>query len=214
MARKGKIARLPFAVREEINRRLLDNENGVKLVAWINTTQQLRDAAAITEQNLSEWRGGGFDDWLKNQDKVQRTKDLAEYCLRVAKAGGGSMDLPAAIAGGHLMEVLEDFDPKDLKDMIKEDPKNYIELITSLSKLQRSKADEAKARQGDVKLEQSERALKLAEGKFQVQTCELFLKWFTNKKAEEIAADKSMKPAVKVEQLRQLMFGEVENAEG
>ncbi len=36
MARTGKIARLPRALREELNRHLDEGEAGVDLVAWLN----------------------------------------------------------------------------------------------------------------------------------------------------------------------------------
>src|SRR5581483_8167837 len=208
MARQGKIARLPFEVREELNQQLLDNRNGPAILNWINAKCALRGQAAITAQNLSEWRAGGFAEWLQKHDKVQRTKSLAEYCLRLADAGGGSMDLPASIAGGQLMEVLEDFDPDDLKSLLKEKPESWLGVLEMLARLQRSKADELKARQGDVKLAQSERALNLAEAKFQRETAKLFLKWYADKRAAEIAEGKG-KSDVKIEQLRLLMFGEV-----
>lgn len=212
MSRKGKIARLPFEVREDLNRRLLDNRNGPEILAWLNSSQELRGAAAINAQNLSEWRAGGFADWMGKHDAVEKTKSLAEYCLRLAKAGGGAMDLPAAIAGGQLMEVLEDFDPGDLKDLLRDKPETWLGVIEMLARLQRSKADELKARQGDVKLAQSERALKLAEKKFERETARLFLKWYVDKRAAEIAENKALKPAVQIDQLRQLMFGEVVRA--
>lgn len=40
--RKGKIARLPRAVREELNRRLREGEEAVRLVAWLNGRQDVR----------------------------------------------------------------------------------------------------------------------------------------------------------------------------
>ena len=43
---------------------------------------------------------------------------------------------------------------------------------------------------------------------FQRQTCTLFLKWYKDEKAAEIAADKSLKPGVAIDKLRTLMFGE------
>jgi len=39
-SRVGKIARLPLAVRQEVNRRLQDNQPGVKLLAWLTKTDQ------------------------------------------------------------------------------------------------------------------------------------------------------------------------------
>lgn len=207
--RRGKIARLPFATREEINRRLLENEEARDLLAWLNAEQKLSGASAITPQNLSEWRSGGFADWLEKRERVEKTKSLAEYCYRIADAGGGSMDLPAAIAGGQLMEVLEAFDPQSLKTVLADKPDTWIGILEMVARLQRSKADEVAVRQNDVRLAQSSRKLALEEARFQRTTCELFLKWRDNKRAEEIASSKS-KPDVKISQLRELMFGPLE----
>ena len=213
MARQGKIARLPFRTRELLNERLLDNENGPDILAWLNKLARLEGPASITPQNLSEWRAGGFAEWLEGRQKVERTKSLAEYCHRMAQAGGGNMDMPAAIAGGQLMEVLEQFDPSQLKVVLADKPDTWIDIIGTLAKLQKSKADSRKADQNEIALKQNDRKLALEESKFQRTTCELYLKWYANKRATEIAENKSLQPSVKIEQLRQLMFGEVSDGE-
>lgn len=58
------------------------------------------------------------------------------------------------------------------------------------------------------------KALELEEKKFQVQTCELFLKWCEDQRAKEIVDGKAAN-SEKIEALRQLMFGDLaaENAE-
>ena len=208
MARSGKIAQLTFKVREELNERLLNNENSTTILPWVNRLMNLEGADAINENNLSTWRAGGFAEWMGRREKLQHTKSLAEFCLQMASAGGGSMDLPAAIAGGQLMEVLEEFDPSSLKTLLAAKPENWIGILDKLSKLQRSKAESRKADQNEVSLKQSERKLALAEKQFQVKTCELFLKWYKDEKAAEIAADKNLKPGVAIDKLRALMFGE------
>lgn len=42
-ARTGKIARLPVAIREEVNRRLLDGEPASKILPWLNGLPDLVD---------------------------------------------------------------------------------------------------------------------------------------------------------------------------
>ena len=66
LTRNGKIARLPRSVRQELNRRLEDGEQGNKLVAWLNGLPEVHAIVAaefggksIREQNLSEWKKGG-----------------------------------------------------------------------------------------------------------------------------------------------------------
>src|SRR5690349_7441255 len=77
MSRIGKIARLPKAVREELNRRLEDGEEGKSLVAWLNGYAEVRavlkaqyDGREINEPNLTAWRQGGFLDWQRQQEAL------------------------------------------------------------------------------------------------------------------------------------------------
>src|ERR1700745_2413554 len=84
MTRIGKIARLPRNVREELNRRLEDGEEGASLVAWLNSLPAVKKLLAarfgdrpVSEQNLSAWRQGGYQDWLAHQEIVAQVEQLA-----------------------------------------------------------------------------------------------------------------------------------------
>lgn len=207
MTRKGKIAQLPFAVREQLNLRLRDGQLSPKILPWLNSEMGFKGRACITDGNLSEWRAGGYQDWLKGQAKIDHVRQLSEFSLRVAQAGGGAMDLPAAIAGGQIMELLESVDPGNFKELLGADPSHWIKVLEVLARLQRSKADEKVAGQNDVKLQQNARRLELEELRYQVKTCELFVKWIADKRAADLAADQALKPDVKIAKLRELMFG-------
>lgn len=70
MTRRGKIARLPKEIREELNRRLENGEQGARLVEWLNGLPEVKailekdfEGQAINEPNLTQWRNGGFLDW-------------------------------------------------------------------------------------------------------------------------------------------------------
>jgi hypothetical protein len=82
--RNGKIARLPKAVREELNRRLCDGEPGNQLVAWLNALPEVQrivatefGGRAVREQNLSEWKQGGYADWLRQQEALELVCSLS-----------------------------------------------------------------------------------------------------------------------------------------
>ena len=85
MTRNGKIARLPYSIRDLLNRRLHDGEPGNSLVEWLNGLPKVREiledefgGRSISEQNLSEWKQGGFEDWLRHQETrewVQKAED-------------------------------------------------------------------------------------------------------------------------------------------
>ncbi len=88
MTRNGKIARLPKAIRDRLNQQIHDGVPGKDLVRWLNGMNEVVDilvqhfnATRVTEQNLSEWKQGGYQDWLKHQERrewVRRLSDEAE----------------------------------------------------------------------------------------------------------------------------------------
>ena len=71
----GKISRLPRDIREQLNRRLDDGEPGNRLVNWLNELPAVQallaeefGGAAINEQNLTNWKQGGFREWRMQQE--------------------------------------------------------------------------------------------------------------------------------------------------
>src|SRR5665213_723042 len=83
--RNGKIARLPLALREELNTRLECSEDGSDLLPWLNGLPDvqalLRDkfgGAEINKQNLSDWRQGGFQEWLARRSLAEEARELAQ----------------------------------------------------------------------------------------------------------------------------------------
>ncbi len=92
MTRNGKIARLPRAVRLELNRRLQNGEQGKKLVAWLNALPDVQAIVAaefggkiIREQNLSEWKQGGYRDWQAQQEALEIAGRLGEDAAEWAR---------------------------------------------------------------------------------------------------------------------------------
>ena len=85
MTRRGKIARLPRAVRDELNRRLDDSEQGARLVEWLNGLAEVQavlktdfEGRPINEQNLSDWKEGGFKDWRRSQQAFELASGIME----------------------------------------------------------------------------------------------------------------------------------------
>jgi len=75
MTRKSKIARLPNAIRQELNERLRDGEPANALLEWLNGLAQVKalleryfEGRLVTEQNVSEWKNGGYLDWVRDED--------------------------------------------------------------------------------------------------------------------------------------------------
>src|ERR1043166_2196726 len=85
MTRTGKIARLPDDIRNQLNRRIRDGENGQKLLKWLNTLPEVRAVLAaefhgqpVRPSNLTEWKKGGYRDWLVSQDARNLAHNLQD----------------------------------------------------------------------------------------------------------------------------------------
>ena len=88
-ARNGKIARLPRSVRHELNERLERSEQSPQLLDWLNALPEARKivqndfaGVPISKQNLSEWRQGGFEEWLARRNLCEDARDLTELAGR------------------------------------------------------------------------------------------------------------------------------------
>ncbi len=212
IARKGKIASCPLSIREEVNRRLLDGESGPKILAWLNAQPDVLRVLderfgeePVTGQNLSEWRQGGYAEWLERREKIENTKSLATFAAKMGEAAGGSLtDGSAAILGGKILEKLESGELS---------AEELAQIAKALVPLRQTDLEARKAKQRDRLLEQKERTVALSEKQFQVRTCELFLKWFDDERARKIADGKG-KTSVKIEQLRLEMFGAEQTPDG
>jgi len=104
MARIGKIARLSRAVRAQLNSRLQDGAEGKQIVLWLNSLPEVKELLAdkfdgrpINEQNLSDWRQGGYEDWLAHQDITAQAAELAANQQELAAALPGQ-SLPDHLA--------------------------------------------------------------------------------------------------------------------
>ena len=84
-SRNGKIARLPRLIRNQLNTRIEDAEPGPALLKWLNGLPEVQELLArdfesrpINEQNLSDWRQGGFRDWQRNQQINEQVRQLID----------------------------------------------------------------------------------------------------------------------------------------
>lgn len=93
--RIGKIARLPRAVRDELNARLHDGEPGPHLLDWLNVLPAVQtvlaaefDGRPINAQNLSDWKLGGYRDWVAHQETMELAERLAEEAVELQPEKG------------------------------------------------------------------------------------------------------------------------------
>src|ERR1700722_17855515 len=98
MIRNGKIARLPREIRDELNRRLQNGEQGGPLLAWLNALPEVMAVMArefsnspVSKQNLSEWRTGGFAEWQARQETLEHARELAADSNEITAATDGKL---------------------------------------------------------------------------------------------------------------------------
>ncbi len=98
MTRNGKIARLPRDIRNQLNRRLQDGEPGIRLVEWLNSLPEVRQVLAedfggrdVNEQNLSEWKQAGYQEWLVRQETLACARELAADAKELKDVAAGSL---------------------------------------------------------------------------------------------------------------------------
>lgn len=213
--RRGKIGRLPLAIREQLNRRLLENQLRKTIAAWINGLSEVKallatfndgnPAGPIDERNLSDWYLGGYQDWLKRRERLERTKELAKYAAGQAKAGAGSIaEGAAAIASGQILEVLEAVDDASGQRLPAD---ALVKIAGAVAVLRGSDQAEERLRIEREKLKRKDQEIELDRQRFQRQTCELFLKWYQDRRAVDAIAAGGDNSAM-INRLGQLMFPE------
>ena len=85
-AYRSKIGGLPFKIREELNRRIMDGSTGIELVKWLNGLPEWKairlkkESSDINSQNLTDWRNAGYRDWL--EDKSGKNPAPCQSCAK------------------------------------------------------------------------------------------------------------------------------------
>ncbi len=220
--RFGKIARLPALIREDLNERIANGASGHELLTWLNSLPETKAVLVaqfaskpINKVNLSAWRQGGFKDWMATNERLERGRQLAEWCTQLAKENSKLTDGVSAALSIELLDALSAaIDSRQARDS--------QSLQKAADALNRFSLSVASLRAGDHRAEQlridrerlaqAENALQLTREKMKRQTCELFLRWAENSQATEIASS-NLPDAEKIEQLRRLMFA-TETASG
>jgi hypothetical protein len=117
MTRNGKIARLPKAVRDTLNRRLRDGGPGTRLVPWLNALPEVPPVLAaefagrpITENNLSEWKTGGYREWELHQEALERARSLREHAGELRETAGALADHLAVVLAVRYAAALAEWD--------------------------------------------------------------------------------------------------------
>jgi hypothetical protein len=131
--RNGKVARLPKSVRDQINNLILDG------VPYLDIIERLSpDTDGLTECNLSNWKAGGYLDWLRELQLAQAIQ--AKYELAQAIVARSSDDNAAGQAvlqtiAANLCEFLVETDPATLRESLLSDADKFTRFVNSMVRL-------------------------------------------------------------------------------
>jgi hypothetical protein len=130
--RNGKVARLPIALRDQINRLI---EDGVPYKVII---EKLGEAGKhLNEDNLSNWRLGGHQDYLKtraiNDRALVQTEAAAEVVREMGRPDPRLLQrVCEEIALLQYMTTLRDHGDQIARDSLKKNPAKMITLMNTL----------------------------------------------------------------------------------
>lgn len=154
----GKIARLPFAIREKVNRRLRNNQNLDKIASWLNGLPTVKkimgiqfDGKPISHQNLSRWRQKGYKQWLERQEDLDELQLLADDAREFSAKGGGRLARGAAtMISACAIKMFQHLRQEDCT------PENIAKICYAVTAL-------AQIEQSEVRLEHDKKRLGLSD---------------------------------------------------
>jgi hypothetical protein len=192
----GKVANLPFALREGICARMRDGWTGRRIIEWL----EAQSITGVTDQNLSNWRHSdrGYRAWLSEQEKLDRIRMESDSIRRELEAGGGRIhDRLAVDFAQALVQMRSGADAQDPK------------AVADLAKAASSIIQAATARE---RVDLARGQLTLSRDKFELTACTMFLRWYDDQRARHIAESASTN-GEKIKALRQTFFADVDALE-
>ena len=132
--RIGKIARLPAAIREEVNEFLNDGLEYPRIIDWL-----LQQGHSVSPMNLTNWKDGGYQDWLQHRIRLDELELKLEYASELAaKADAGKFQQATLnLTCLQFYEMLNRFDPAALSASLHARPEKYPAVINSLARFTR-----------------------------------------------------------------------------
>lgn len=134
--RKGNVARLPKPLRDTVNAMLDDGFTYKQIIAELEKSQNPPLPHPISEDSLSRWNHGGYQDYLQTQDRRERMTILSERFLDPAESD--PIQLAAGALHGAMIQVCECMDQITQAKPGETDPQNFVRVANALSRMTRS----------------------------------------------------------------------------
>jgi hypothetical protein len=207
----GKIARLPGDLREQLNQHLLDNQPNSKILPWLNELPAVKEILAaqfggkpINDTNLTYWRQGGYQRWLRHKQTVNSLKDLGQFAADLTPTGVDRLT-PAAVvlASAKILEFLESLNTTAAAQT---DPNNLVKCAAAVAVLREKDQNEARIKIAQHRLRQRDALIRLKKDKQQRDAVAIARRVLGDARAAAIEAS-SWNNAEKIEALGIHLFG-------
>ena len=126
----GKVARLPKALRDQVNTMLDDGFTYKAIIQKLNQSTDPPLPYRLLEMNISRWKDNGYQAYLRHRDCRADFRSIREAAADVTELNDGPQFQEAVIQLG-LIEIF-----RTLKHgQTKGDPLNHIRLFNALARL-------------------------------------------------------------------------------
>jgi hypothetical protein len=203
-ARRGKIAKLPADLRAEVNLRLHDGQPASQILPWLNNLPRVRtilaaqfEGADINDQNLTEWRQGGYLDWTEERERLDALKELSLFAGDAVKAGGSLADGAAAVAAGRLIAAIDGSDDEQL-----------LKISSAIASLRGGDSEVKRVKLMEQKVKQDERKLVFEEKRWRMRTVELIMAHLQDSETLRLMSQPGLDNDAKTQLLGKRLFGE------
>jgi hypothetical protein len=131
---QGKVARLPAATRNQVCQMMYDGTRYRTIIAWLAENA----FPGFHKCNLSRWRDGGYQDWLKAQQWFEHRDFKRDLATEQAKTDDPAFhDAAVYLAQIQFYEALNRLDGAELSQLVRENRKEFIQLLKTFTHFNR-----------------------------------------------------------------------------
>ncbi len=130
--RTGRVARLPKLIRDKVNLLILDGATYAEILTTLG-----EDGHLLNEDNLGNWKQGGYQDWLKAQYVLAEMRIRQENATELLQQNEGTTlhEATNKIATSQIWEALRSMGPSSLQSALEKNPDNYVRVLNALTRL-------------------------------------------------------------------------------
>ena len=135
--RNGNVARLPKILRDRVNAMLDDGATYDQIITELEKSTTPPLPYRISVNNLSNWKDGGYQDYLRDQAWREQMTINADRFLDLAKTNEGA-DIAAGGVQAALIQICQLMDQLFNPRSGEPDPATHVRIANTLSRLSRS----------------------------------------------------------------------------